>query len=169
VSATLLPIDKHALREPEIQSAELIGRLEVVVRADRPCLIRETIDIALVGESRMPDTVKVIGEVVEPVEAIPPEIALPRHSSKGPIYSATCAIRSTAKLAIEPKLVSAPSGITVDLAGDKSDYSWIARVTWDPATMQSAGDSRMTVQFAVKCEGNDILIDVPIWCRVEKP
>lgn len=112
VTVTLLPPDPTAPPPAGAEASHPIGRLAVQVAADRPGEIDARVTLFVAGRTT-PDTVRVTGRVVAPVEVTPAELHLPRASSAGPIYAADVLVLCPADASAVVECPSPPTGVVV--------------------------------------------------------
>jgi hypothetical protein len=110
VRVRLLPSGDESHRTEPHPDGELIGQIEVVVETESPGEVNATFHIHLAGETRRPDAVPVFGRVAPPIEMSPSLLVLPRASSNGPVYSATCLCRSNSGEPLSLTVDSLPPG-----------------------------------------------------------
>ncbi len=111
VTVRLLPDNerpKEGSRHPE---GTVIGYLEVKVATDRPGPVQDAITITLKDETRPPHKVPVVGRVAAPIEMRPALLLLPRASSSGPVYTATCICRSHNGKSLSVEVDAVPPGL----------------------------------------------------------
>jgi hypothetical protein len=63
------------------------------------------------GGKADPDPILVTGRVVAPVECSPVVVRVPRQSSAGLLYTATCVVRATGGQPLELRLADLPDGV----------------------------------------------------------
>jgi hypothetical protein len=89
------------------------GRLSVCLDTGRPGPVNASIRLYTSGGKSEPDAILVTGRVTAPVECTPARMALPRRSSGGLLYEATCLVRATAGRPLDLRPDVTPAGVRV--------------------------------------------------------
>ena len=157
VVARVLPDDANLATD----TRRPLGRVEVVVRTDRPGSVDESIEVILTGAGRQPDPVRVSGRVSSPVEVSPPSVVLPVASGSGPIDHCTCVVRSTRGEALDIKVLAHPTFIAVDVVpSDGLAVVRQVRVRLVPAVGPDTGET--AVRLTVRHGETDSVIVIPV-------
>lgn len=162
VRVRLLP-DKDQSRDG-VQHPEgtVIGYLEVTVAAEKSGPIQGAIIIKLQGETRPPHTVPVVGHVAAPIDLSPALLVLPRMSSGGPIYTATCICRSNNGEPLSVDVSSVPLGLSVELLESASPSVRTIQVTLDREHEFATGDGRRAVRLLAKAGEDEAVLEVEV-------
>lgn len=99
------------------------------------------------------------------VELSPATLVLPRHSSKGPLYTAQsiCRTQNNERVALVAEDV--PDGLTVTIIpAPNLDNSQLIRVEWKPEGSGSEGNARKTVRLRATVGGQSRVVSLPIIC-----
>jgi len=160
LSARMLPRDSNQPTRDQFGRGSLIGRMEIVVRSESPATVDGKIGVSLDDGDFTPDTVTVSGRVVSAVQASPSSLLLPRSSSSGMLYEATCVCRSMTGKSFRLQVVEVPKGLS-------------SAVTDTPAPSQTVvirceGNARSmagTVRLLAKWDGGEEQLAIPV--RIE--
>jgi len=95
------------------------------------------------GGQRITLTIPINGKVVEPVLVSPAEISLPRMSTNGPVYRASCVCRHVRGKSLDVKIDAASPGLSAEIAdvGDNPAVRLI-HVLCDPQVLAENVDNR---------------------------
>lgn len=127
----------------------VIGRAEVNIDTSRPAVVEAWLTIQLVGRERRPESVKVVGAVVGPVEISPSVVVLPRRSADGRIYETTCICRSTQGDAFAMEVLAPPEGLVAEMVGGREvSPTQVIRVRAIPRDGSWSGEIQFVVRFA---------------------
>lgn len=162
VSVRLLPEKdrpKETFQHPE---GAVIGVLEVTVATDKPGSIQGAIAITLQGETRPPHNVSVVGRVAAPIEVSPTLLLLPRTSSSGPVYTATCICRSHNGKPLFVEVDSVPPGLRVELLETNGPCMRIIQVTADKEHNFVTGSGRRAVRLSAKAGEDEAVLEVEV-------
>jgi hypothetical protein len=121
-SATPRPIERVESSDPARLKAKMLpsGKLVVEVETDRPGPVNGSVRLYVLGGKAEPDPIKITGRVVAPVECSPAAVRLPRRSSDGPLYHASCLIQATGGQPLELRLADLPEGIKAEVNPNES-------------------------------------------------
>lgn len=141
----------------------LVGRLEVTLNTDHPRRIDDTVLIAVAGREEKPDKLPVVGRVAALFEMSPPLLVLPRSTSNGRIYSATCLCRSISGKTFSLTVDSLPTGVTAKVLSEAAAGERAVQITLDPhvGKEQKLGQ-RQTIRFRAIDGANEAVVDLPI-------
>jgi hypothetical protein len=141
----------------------VVARLEVNVETAAPGEVDAVVQVYLAGEARTRDAVTVVGRVAAPIEISPGLLILPRASSSGPVYSATCICRSTAGEPLVVIVDSVPPGLTADVLAQDCPKLRSVRVTWDPSQGKvPTGRERQVIRLRAKAGDNEVVLELPV-------
>jgi hypothetical protein len=140
VTVRLLEVTKPDPEVGLVRSGVSIAQLEVSVNTDTPGEINAAVALHVAGPERAPNEVRVVGRVTARIEVSPPTLVLPRSSREGPVYSATCVVKSGDGKPISVTVDSCPPHLTVTGPAAGQDPSPIAALTvvLDPKALGTA-------------------------------
>ena len=93
----------------------MIGRINVVIKGPLPSGRAAEVLVFLRNEPDRVLRLPIQGRVVPPVVVTPSSLMLPRRSADGPVFDASCFVRSVAGHPLEVELASVPDGLKVAL------------------------------------------------------
>jgi hypothetical protein len=165
VSVRLRP-DPGSVPSPGADPARIvIGRIEVVVDTATAGDVDEKIQIHLTGEARKPDAITILGKIAAPLEVSPSFLALPRASTKGPIFEGMCVCRSTIGQPVAVTVDSAPPGLTVEVL-DEGKEARRVRIRWDPKKSNgAAAGPRAVIHLRAKSGEHEAILGLQILLR----
>jgi hypothetical protein len=144
--------------------ATSLGRIELTANTKRPRSLSCRIKISLDDETRVPDLIDVTGRVAAIVEAVPAQLVLPRASSSGPLFFATCLCKSTLGKRLALTFDEGSPGIRASitpLANNPS--SAMVRIDWNPAaTSENNLGKPAFARFRAKAGEQEINLEIPL-------
>ncbi len=163
ISVKLLPPSGLVKRTKTGPNSSLVGRLEVTLEANHPSSINATLLIEVAGREEKPDRLPVVGRVAALFEMSPSLIVLPRSTSGGRIYTATCHCRSITGKPVTLTVESLPSGVTAKVLTDAAEGERAVQITWVPQVGKHQKlDQRQTIRFRAKDGVNEAVVELPI-------
>jgi hypothetical protein len=163
VAVTLIPFQEKSEPPDPTAIGTLIGKLEVIVDSSVPGNVDAAVQVRLSGVSRDPDPIRVIGRISAPVEICPSVISLPRTSSAGPVYEATCIIRSVTGGPVELSIDPTPAGLTVTVLKPENARSQKVQVSWDPKVANESGSpQRQVIRIKAKTGEKEVVLELPV-------
>jgi hypothetical protein len=166
VSVRFLPGSQKPAEAESHADGLLIGQLEITVGTGSPGEVNEAVHVHLAGERRDPDAVAVIGKVAAPIEVIPSMLVLPRTSTTGPLYDATCLCRSTNGDPLVLSVDSVPDGLKVEVLDNGSPQVRMVRVICDPRQGGTpAGGQTRTVRLRAKAGKTETVLALRVLVR----
>jgi hypothetical protein len=154
-----LPEDRH----PSIGDEILLGRIEITLQKQKPGPIDGNVKIFLNEDQRKPDLLPVAGRVAAAVEALPSAIVLPRNSSKGPLYFASCICKSTSGAPLTLQLDEAPPEVSVILSQVRDCPGvQMARIEWKPGVGLSTSQAKKRIVFRARVGDQETTLEIPI-------
>ncbi|GEM_PF-3433912 len=166
ITRLMSPADQAVETTPNA-AGNLIGLVEVIVDTQKPGDFNDTIQIHLAGETRLFDSIPVVGKAVAAVEAIPSLLVLPLTSTSGVTYSGKCVCRSTDGKPLTLAVESVPDGLTAEiLSNQDSSSSQAVRIAWDPIRGKTlAIGQRRLIRLRAQVGENETVLDLPVICR----
>lgn len=165
VTARTLPIDSG---RPGVAAGpgQLIGRLELIVNTDKPRNVAAKVHLQLDKSTVAPDGIPISGRVANIMEASPASLVLPRMSGEGPVFRATCIVRSTQGKPVTLVLESVPFGITAQLLeGVEGATARVVQISWDyERAKHLAGAPALCVRLKANIGAKTESIVIPITC-----
>lgn len=141
----------------------LVGRLEVILKTDRPVKINDTVLIEVAGREDKPDKLPVVGQVAASFEMSPSLIVLPRYTSSGPVYKATCLCRSITGKPVTLTVDSLPSGVTAQVLSMVAVGESTVQISFDPRMgKEQKRGQRQVIRFRAEDGENKAEVDLPI-------
>ncbi len=164
ITVRLLPVPHQSQVVPtDPEDGALIGRLEVIVDTTRAAEFNDGIQIHTAGRTREPDKVPLVGRVIAAVELSPALIVLPRASSNGPLYEATCVCRSTNGERLAVSVESPSPGLVVQGEDGDEPTVRVLRIKWDPRQAKiPAGGRRETVRLRTKAGKAEVPLELQV-------
>ncbi len=162
VAVALIPATDTSDQLCKDMDTSIIARLEAHVNTEFAGEVNVPIEIYLAEEGSRLDPVSVVGKVIEPVVMAPAAIALPRTSRDGPIYSATCIIRSTNGKAITIAVEAVPLGIAVDLENHEPSCTHAMTVRISPDAIPRLSDHKNIVVLKAIDNGIARRLELPV-------
>lgn len=116
-SAKPRPIERVKSSDPARIKAKMLpsGKLVVEMATDRPGPVNGSVRVYVLGGKSEPDPILITGRVVAPVECSPAAVRLPRRSSDGPLYDASCLVQATGGLPLKLRVVDLPEGFKAEV------------------------------------------------------
>lgn len=165
IQVELLPIEKLANADSTTRTkieGPVIGRFRVTVQTDVPGRVDANVEIHPSGLPRKPDLFPVTGQVASDIEIGPSMVILPRQSSKGPLYNATCICRSTSGKPLSLSVETIPAGVSVRILDHIDRASKTVVIDISPPDAKQAGEERHVVRFRARVDNNETVVELPI-------
>lgn len=112
------------------------------------------------GETRSEVRCAVRGWGVDPVTAYPARLVLPRPSPGGPVYNATCLLRSADGVPFVVKAAAPTPGVTVGGAGREAAALHTVEITLDPTAEGVAYP--LAVRLVAATSGGEFPVEIVI-------
>jgi hypothetical protein len=164
ISIRLIPVDSNLPQEKHPEGT-LIAKAEVTVDTSKPAVLNDWISIVLADTDREPDAVKVVGNILDPIELSPSELTFPRRSSGGLIYKASFICRSTLEKDFQLIASNVPAGVNLENKDDtERRKTHIVNISIEPQTKPGI----YSVEFLAKFD-NDKTIPLKFAISLSKP
>lgn len=164
----LVPLPELHDSAPHETAGQLVAVIEVVQRTDRPGKVDGTLEVHLADETRPPDTLAVLGEVVPEVVARPAGLVLPRHAGGQPVLSGQVALTSRDGVEMAISVEAVPDGLIATVRKDPDNSGqWLVDITAQPA-----GSVARTVAVRLRADltpGGSVAVEVPVTLHPTTP
>jgi len=116
IRVTFQPVRSAAEGKREAKDGEVVGRLRVSANAPTtPGDIEGAISVSCEARPEPVLVIPVTGRVAHLVELLPSEVRLPRVSSSGPVYTASCICRAAAPKSLALRVQKSPPDLKIQI------------------------------------------------------
>jgi hypothetical protein len=160
--ARLLPISHQEESRIDIRAGRMIAMLEVVGQTSKPGPLAGSIEVTLDRESRRPDYIAVLGEVVTDVACTPIALVLPRRCTGKDLHSGQLVLRHRDDKPIHVEIESLSPGLSARVqptSGNELDRV----VELDCAKVRDVSGSPSVVRLGIRAGSEKNVLEVPIY------
>lgn len=144
--------------------ARVLGVIDVHPKTDRLNQIRTSARVVFQDARLRAFEIPIVGRVVPSIETSPPAIVLPQRKAGQKYYEAICFVRGASNI-LSAQVVSASSGLNVELLPRPNSSVQPVRVVWVPSKDEPTGASRRRVIVSVKTGSVEHMIEIPVTCE----